>query len=589
MGRIDYLVRSALILFLVLGHICAPAQFYFTGEVHGLYGDKLQHATITVRSTGAVYLTGVDGDFSIVSRQEDDTLTFAYEGYVQYTTAIKATDFLQVTLKAKASASASANDQLQSMISISVPTPGVDSAVYPGVTETGLSNSLVENPFVSQPATVSFTGRCGGLSYSIIRRYLEMGAAVPADAVKIEEMLDYFDWNEGESHPGELFHCSSALLSCPWNKAHRLFLLNIHTGNADMARMPPANIVLLIDASGSMDLPNKLPLIKAGIRPFVRNLRDIDTVSIVVYGTGLSVMAGIPGSQKSRIIEAIEGLRPGGPSPGEEGLRLAYKVAQRQWIPGGNNRIILMTDGDICNTSTVETEMADYIAQQSKGGIYLSCLGVGLEDSGRSELPAFARLGKGQFASVREEEEGEERLLNELTGRGSIANRVSVTAEFDTTLISGYRLIGWDNKRSALLDTALRLEGCNICPAHSMTALFEIVPKKDSAEIRTMAQIRINYCLPSEHTGRTMGYLCPNSLIPFQRAGLHLKKAVCIALFCMKLKHSVYAGQVSWGEIEKMAKDAFPGKDFIDRNYLTLVARARKIYEGKSGAIAIHE
>jgi Ca-activated chloride channel family protein len=179
--------------------------------------------------------------------------------------------------------------------------------------------------------------------------------------------------------------------------------------------------------------------------------------------------------------------------------------------------------------------------------------------------------------------------LKELTGAGSIADQVSVTAEFDTTLIGGYRLIGWDNKRSALQDTALRLQGCSVCPAHSLTALFEIVPKKDSAQIRTMAQIKIRYCLPTEHTGRTISYRCPNELVRFDKAGLALKRAVCIALFGMKLRHSGYAGQVSWTELTRMAKETFSGKDYIDRDYLSLVARAKKIYESKPGEIASHE
>ena len=561
-------------------HVRAAAQYYFTGEVQGLHGDKLQHVTITVRSNGSVFVTGVDGDFSIVSRQAEDTLTFVYDGYEHYTTSINSANFLQVTLQPSPS-TAMMQDRLISTIT------GGGPAVYPGAG--GLTSDLVENPFVAQPATVSFAGGCGGISYSIIRRFLEMGTRVPSDAVKIEEMLDYFDWDEGEPHPGELFHCSSSLLTCPWNSAHRLLFLNIHTGKADMARLAPANIVLLIDASGSMDLPNKLPLIKEGIRPFVRNLRNIDTVSLVVYGSGLNVMAGIPGSEKSRIIEAIEQLRPGGPSPGERGLRLAYQVARHQWIQGGNNRIVLMTDGDICNTATVETDMADYIAHQSKDGISLSCIGLGLEDTIRSELPAFARLGKGNFANIREEEEGERVFLNELTGRGSIADQVSITADFDTTLIGGYRLIGWDNRRSAIQDTGIRLQGCSVCPAHSLTALFEIIPKKDSAQIGAMAQMKISYRLPNEHTGRTMSYLCPNELVPFQRAGLPLKRAVCIALFGMKLRHSGYVGQVSWSEVEKLSRESFSPKDYIDRDYLTLVARAKKIYEGKPGEIAIHE
>ncbi|HXB93817.1 MAG TPA: von Willebrand factor type A domain-containing protein [Puia sp.] len=577
------MVRSALILFFSLWHFCASAQYYFTGEVQGFHGDKLQHVTITIKSTGSAFLTGVDGDFSIVSRQAEDTVTFTYDGYEPYTTAIRSTDFLQVLMKVLPSAATPASDRLISTIT------GPVIPTNPGGNEADMRSGLVENPFVAQPATMSFTGHCGGISHSLIRRFLEMGASVPADAVKIEEMLDYFNWKEEEPHPGELFHCSSAMLSCPWNSGHRLLLLNIRAGKADMTQRPAANIVLVIDASGSMDLPNKLPVIKSAIRPLVHNLRDIDTISLVVYGSGLNVMAGIPGSQKNRIIEAIEQLRPGGPSPGGDGLRLAYRVARHQWIPGGNNRIILMTDGDICNTATVETEMAEYIGQQTREGIYLSCMGVGMEDSTHSELPAFARLGKGNFASIREEEEGEERLLNELTGRGSIADRVSVTAEFDTTLVGGYRLIGWDNKRSALLDTGLKFEGCSVCPAHSMTALFEIVPKKDSAEIGTMARMKIGYCLPAEHTGRSISYACPNRFIAFERADLALKRAVCIALFGMKLRHSGYVGQVGWAEVERMTKESFSGKDYIDKDYLNLVARARKIYENKAGEIAIHE
>ncbi|HVS97503.1 MAG TPA: von Willebrand factor type A domain-containing protein, partial [Puia sp.] len=563
-----------------LGQICASAQYYFTGEVQGLHGDKLQHVAITIRSSSGTYLTGVDGDFSIASHQSEDTVTFTHDGYEPYTTAIRSTDFMQVTLKEKLP-SAPSGDGLISMIS------GGGSASYPGAG--GLRSSLVENPFVTEPATVSFTGHCGGLSYSIVRRFLEMGTPVPADAVKIEEMLDYCDWKQDEPHPGELFHCSSALTPCPWNSGHRLLFVNIQTGKADMTRLAPANIVLLIDVSGSMDMPNKLPLIKAGIRSLVRNLRDVDTISLVVYGAGINVLSGIPGSDKSRIINAIEQLQPEGPSPGEQALRLAYQVAQHQRIPGGNNRIVLMTDGDICNTSTVETELADYIAQQSKDGIALSCMGVGLDDTVHSELPVFARLGKGNFASIKQEQDGEERLLNELTGRRSIADQVSVTAQFDTTLVGGYRLIGWDNRRSALMDTALRLQGCSVCPSHSLTALFEVVPKKDSAGISTMAQMKISYRLPAERTVRTMSYRCPNELVAFERAALPFRRAVCIALFGMKLRHSGYVGQVSWSEVEKMAKASFSAKDYIDRDYLSLVALARKIYESKPGEIAVHD
>ena len=281
------------------------AQYYFTGEVRDLHGDKLQRVAIIVQSTGMVYETGRYGDFEITSRIADDSLTFAYSGYEQYTTAIKSTDFLRVTLKERTPPSAAPKIRLTSLI----PWQGCDP--YP-VSTWGNRHTVIENPFLVGPANISFTGNPNGISYWNIRRFLDMGTPVPPEAVKIEEMLGYFNFTYEEPDPAELFHCSSDLVSCPWNKAHKLLCLNISAQRGNIKRNPPCHLVFAIDASGSMDMPNKMPLIKAGMRLLVRNLRDIDTVSFVQYGASLSVLAGIPGSRKGDIIRAIEQLHPDG-------------------------------------------------------------------------------------------------------------------------------------------------------------------------------------------------------------------------------------------------------------------------------------
>jgi Ca-activated chloride channel family protein len=403
-----------------------------------------------------------------------------------------------------------------------------------------------------------------------------MGSTVPAEAVKIEEMVNYFNTTYELPDSPTCFHTSSALIGCPWNNHHRLLLLNISGRKSNMERISPNNLVLLIDVSGSMDMPNKLPLIKAALRPLIRNLRATDTVSIVQFGMGMRVMAGIPGSAKDVLAGAIEQLHPDGSSPGCDGLKLAYAVAQHQFMPDGNNRIVFITDGDVCNDKAQVEAMGDYIAQQSDNGIRLSCIGVGTDDSTSRELPYFAGQGAGRFVPVVEEEQGERALLKEVAA-GAIANDVSVTAEFDTTLGSDYRLIGFDNKPGVPADTALLRS--SVASGQSLVAVFEFVPRRDTNGV--FAKIHIDYCLPGRTVPQRITYDCPGTRVPWDRATPYQRRAVGVTLFGMKLRGDSYAGVASWSEVQKLNKMVFPNNDFIDREYLSLVAKAKKIYEGK--------
>jgi Ca-activated chloride channel homolog len=590
--------------------VSLPAQYYLTGEVKGFHGDKLQNVAITVLSTGAIYLSGLSGEFRIISRQEEDTLTFSADGYETYTTAIHTMGFLQVTLKMIPFPRGGKEGRLSSMVRIERARDSV--AGGSGAWETGPRagvpvhggrsageasyNSRVENPFVTQPATISFRGSINLASYSTIRRFLAMGTLVPPDAVKIEEMLNYFNFYYQEPEGSSMFQCSSDLVSCPWNPVHRLLFLRVCARKVNIATKPPCNLVLLIDASGSMDMPDKLPLVKSGIRLLVDNLRDIDTVSLVEYG-GVTrvVFAGLSGAEKGKILKAIERLRPDGPSPGIEGIRTAYKVARHQFIPGGKNSVVLITDGDITTgiegdkrsegdkgSESEEKELEALIDQQFQGGIHLTCGGLGMRSYKDSRLPLLAETGHGNFAYLDEEDEVEQLLAGELDESiGCVADNVSITAEFDPHLVSQYRLIGFDNKRSALEDEASGLEGCRTGSGHSMLALFELEPKTDTTGADTIARVKINYCLPGQHVRLTMSYGCPNDPQAFDKTEIDLKRAACIALFGMKLQVSGYDGGVGWAELEKMAKKTFTGNNFLDDEYIGLVSEARKIYEGK--------
>ena len=567
-------MRLTLLLTLILGSIFQTplsAQYYFTGEVRDPHGDKLQNVSILVQSTGLLYKTGNEGSFEIVSRKAEDSLLFAIRGYESYATGIHSSDFLQITLKMQSMPPIPKGRLMAAYTGL--PSPGVSASGAPGVSG--------ENPFVGQAAQVSFPANINGVSYNTIRRFLDMGTTVPADAVKIEEMLSYFNFYYEEPEAQALFHCSSDLLPCPWSEKHELLYLNICTRITDRQQLPPAHLVYLIDASGSMDMPNKLPLLKSGFRLLVKNLRNIDTVSLVVFGSRVGVaLQGVSGTRKGELLSAIEGLRPDGPSPGATGLKLAYQVAKQGFIEGGTNKVILVTDGDISDGATGRQELEEMIREQSKAGIQLTCMGIGIDSVRNSELPWLAEAGHGNFASITDAQEAEKELLNELDrGICTVADSVCITATFDSTLIKEYRLIGFESKPSVLGDSTVRMVGGKISSGHSLMALFELVPKKDSAEIENVARVKIGYSIPGKKTGLEMEYQCPNRRIAFEKTAGDRRKAACIALFGMKLKKSGYTSAIPWADVEKMARKNFSGNNMMDRDYIALVVRARKIYE----------
>jgi Ca-activated chloride channel family protein len=434
---------------------------------------------------------------------------------------------------------------------------------------------------------VSFSGITSQGSYRLVRKFLDMGYMVPHDAIQVEEMLNYFNSYYEDPENENMFRCSSDLVPCPWNKSHELLCLNICARKVNIQRSPPGNLVFLIDASGSMDLPNKLPIVKSAFRLLAKNLRDNDIVSVIEFGGKVrTLLEGIPGSEKGRIIKTIEELQPDGPTPGEEGIRLAYEIARRQFIPGGNNRIILVTDGDINEGASTGRELADLIDLQSRDGIYLTCIGVGMGNYRDPELPQLVQDGQGTFAYADDEQELEKLLVGQLAKTSvTIADGVFITTDFDPAVVKEYRLIGFDNKRGSLTDTASGVEGSRICSGHSLLALFELIPRKDSAVTAPVAEVKINYRLPGHDSGEMISYSCPNNLIPFEKAGNNVRKAACIAMFGMKLRESGCVSQISWAELEKMAVQNFTGNDYINRACIESIARAKKIYRRNNSMI----
>jgi Ca-activated chloride channel family protein len=340
--------------------------------------------------------------------------------------------------------------------------------------------------------------------------------------------------------------------------------------------------VLLVDVSGSMDLPNKLPLIKSGLRLLVNNLRAIDTVSIVSYGNAVSINAErLSGDQKDSLLKVIEDLDAGGSTPGEAGLRLAYKVAKRRMIAKGNNRIILATDGDFNVGAFTEKDLEQLIEQQEETGIHLTCLGVGMGNFKDSKLSRLALKGQGNFAYLDNEQEAERVLVTELTQTlFTVAENVYLDISFDSTVVQEFRLIGYENKQSAMEDSLAELQGGDIGSGHSIMAVLEIASNSGSA--KPIGTVAVHYRMPGGFVDSETRFSCSNHFVRYDSLDQNLKKAINLVMLGMKLKYSAYAKRISWDYIEKNALKVFNSKEAMDLQYQQLVEKARKIYRKKA-------
>ncbi|MEO8416374.1 MAG: YfbK domain-containing protein, partial [Ginsengibacter sp.] len=351
---------------------------------------------------------------------------------------------------------------------------------------------------------------------------------------------------------------------------------------------PSSNLVFLIDVSGSMDLPNRLPLLKEAFRLLVKNLRQKDTVSIVVYGGSVGTwLQPTSGDQKEKITKAIEELTASGDTPGEAAIRSAYKLAENTFIKGGNNRIILATDGDFNIGQTSEKELEELIARERQTGVYLTCLGVGMGNYKDSKIEVLAKKGNGNFAYIDDIREAEKVLVTEFTQTMySIANDVYISIIFNPGAVKEYRLIGYDNKRNVLAEKGDDLEGGEIGAGTGNTAVFEIVPANTDSGIKShssyFANVNLHFRLPSDTTENFATYICPRNYVPFDSISRSLRFATAVTMFGLKLRESQYLpDNVDWDEINNIARSSLAPGDYLENEFTGLVDKCKTIYYEK--------
>jgi Ca-activated chloride channel homolog len=583
------LKSALLLLFGSLLFFSSRGQFYLRGEIKDENNGLLPDVKILLHSSGYSYHSGSSGAFGIPLSQCWDTLTLSSEGYQTITLRVDANQYQSIQLRQLYHPPALPTRGLMSLTKDWRTTDRKDWTVG-GETY----SSLVENDFIPAvrfPET-GFAVTINKASYSNVRRFLNMGSTIPPDAVRIEELLNYFNFAYTDPPKDSCFSLRSHLSDCPWNPANRLLFLQVCARKLDPARIPPANLVFLVDVSGSMDLPNKLPLLKSAFSLLVNNLRPIDTVSIVIYGNAVGVwLPPTSGQDKKKILQAIDDLSPGGATPGEAGIRAAYRVARSQLIRGGNNRVILATDGDFNEGETSEEELEKLVIQYKDWGIYLTCLGVGMGNYKDSKLEVLARKGNGNFAYLDDEQEAEKVLVREFTQTVyAVADDAYLNISFTPSLVKDYRLIGFDNKIKVLSDSLSEIQGGEVGSGHSLLALFEITPADGGSATESgngglegsnggmLAHVVLNYKLPGDPVERTTGYACPNETIPFRDLQPCYRFASSIALFGGLLKKSRFMRQADWKDAIEMAEQSRDPADGMQQEFIGLIEKARKIY-----------
>lgn len=347
-------------------------------------------------------------------------------------------------------------------------------------------NSTTENGFKSaanNPLS-TFSIDVDTASYSNARRMIEYGSSINPDAVRVEEFINYFSYDYSEPTTDDPFSVTTELSDCPWNDNAKLLLVGLKAKDIDMSKRDPLNLVFLIDVSGSMFSEDKLPLVQKSFTMLTENLGEDDRISIVTYaGEDKVVLKGTSGADKEKIIEAINSLEASGSTYGEAGINRAYELAEKYFIKGGNNRVILATDGDLNVGISSQEELTKLIEKKRESGVFLSVLGFGTGNYKDARMEALADSGNGNYAYIDSELEAKKVLVEEMAGTlYTVAKDVKIQVEFNPANVKGYRLVGYENRALADRDFADDTKDAGeIGAGHTVTALYELILNDGSA------------------------------------------------------------------------------------------------------------
>lgn len=601
-----------LFCFLFIGSLYAQ-EYEVTGKVTDVSNNPLPGVSVLIKGTAQGVTTDFDGKYTIKVK-DGDILEFSFLGMkikqvkvngqkvinvvleeddtileevvvTSYETA-KRRDVTSSSIRIRGAGSVSGNYRTKNSYTLNS-----SRETYKAIDEGGFKKTTKD------PVT-TFSADVDRASYSNVRRMLNYGQKPHKDAVRIEELINYFDYDyaspaEGGKTP---LKATTTLSSCPWNPDNYLLRIGLQAKKIDFTKAPPSNIVFLIDTSGSMDEPNKMPLLKASFKLLLDNLRPEDRIAIVVYAsqTGIA-LPSTPAKEKEKISKVIDDLVASGSTAGGAGLQTAYEVAEKNFLPKGNNRIILATDGDFNVGISSRDELQRLVEEKRNKGIYISVLGYGMGNYRDDMAETIANKGNGNYAYIDNFTEAKKVLVNEFGGTlYTVAKDVKLQLEFNPQYVKEYRLVGYENRALANEDFEDdKKDAGEIGAGHTVTALYELIPAKGATTdglryqkqvkegfANELAFLKIRYKDPVVKDAKSVEESTP---IPFSLTDLtqtddDYRFAAAVAEWGMLLRNSKYKAKSSYKQVIDLAKNAI-GKDEegYRKEFIRLVELSEKI------------
>lgn len=586
-----------------------------TGKVTESSGLSLPGVAVTVKGTSRGTLTDSEGNYRIELKQGDEYLQYSMIGFTTVTERIRDRTRIDVVMheekialdevvvigygsrKEKASES-------RSMYAPAMAYGGDGFARYNRNFNTEGYAATTENGFrsVRSNPLSTFSIDVDNASYSNIRRFLNNGALPPPEAVRVEEMINFFRYEYPEPEGIHPFSVSPELTVCPWNRKHQLLLVGLKGKSIDKSVLPQSNLVFLLDVSGSMNSPEKLPLLKSALGLLINELRPQDRVAIVVYaGAAGLVLESTPGNRKDDIMNAIANLEAGGSTAGGAGLRLAYATASENFIKGGNNRIILATDGDFNVGESSNGGMERLVEENRERGIFMTVLGFGTGNIKDDKMEIIADKGNGNYSYIDNLQEARRVLVKEFGGTlFTIARDVKFQIEFNPAKVQSYRLIGYENRLLNEEDfNDDSKDAGEMGSGHNVTALYELVPAGSEDETPAVdplkyqanpvtksgkiptdefLTIKIRYKKPEGSASILLEKPVRDYESNLNYASSNLKFAASVAEFGMILRNSEYKGSSSVEEAVRLAKSSRePDNEGYRSEFIRLMEVARDL------------
>ena len=602
-------MRQLQILLLALLVFQGKSQ-YVNGTVYDESGETLPGVNVMVKGTIDGVTTDLNGFYSIQTKDENATLVFSFVGFETQEVKVAGQKIVDVVLIGgvklqEVVITAGGRRPDKRALNYSLAQMSISDAIFienERYHNTEEYATIHENGFkkVLDEALSTFSIDVDAASYSNLRRFINNGQLPPKDAVRVEEMINYFNYEYDDPKGDDPFSINTSVAKAPWNKDHLIAQVGLQGKKIDLKELPASNIVFLLDVSGSMSAPNKLPLLKSAFKLLVNELRPQDKVSIVVYaGAAGVVLEPTDGTDKKKIMEALDALQAGGSTAGGAGIKLAYKLAKQHFVEGGNNRVVLATDGDFNIGASSNAAMERLIEEKRDEGVFLTVLGFGMGNYKDSKMEILADKGNGNYAYIDTMKEAKKVLVNEFGGtRFTIAKDVKIQVEFNPAVVQAYRLIGYENRKLNNEDfNDDKKDAGELGSGHTVTALYEIIPVgvesefvKDidplkyqrsggvlEASTDELMTVKFRYKEPQGTSSKLIAHVVKNNV---GKADQNLQWSMAVAGFGMMLRESEYRNDLSYLDVLNLARGSRGVDEFGYRaEFIELVELTRSLHK----------